>query len=34
MADPGKMNDAKLFCPVSGLNATWEETLTLQRLLW
>lgn len=34
MADLGKMNDAKLFCPVSGLNATWEETLTLQRLLW
>jgi Rieske Fe-S protein len=34
MADPGKMNDAKLFCPVSGLNATWEETLALQRLLW
>jgi len=34
MTDPGRFDDAKLFCPVSGLNATWEETRTVQRLLW
>jgi len=25
LTDPGSFDDAKLFCPVSGLNATTEE---------
>jgi len=30
MTDPGRFTDAKLFCPVSGLNATGEENLTIE----
>jgi hypothetical protein len=30
MTDSGRFNDAKLFCPVSGLNATGEENLKVE----